>query len=223
MRIDQVKAQVSVTIVAQLGKNVIELSSKVAKVYASCVYIEPIKQDDKMLGFGGKGLKVSMIIANPKEGKAYRFSNIKIRNVKTSEGELFHEVTCPTEAKLVNRRGACRVWLGEAGTVSVGLAGKPINVVVKDISVSGIAFICDKDADVHNDDIVRVSFTDSTANTKFTLGAVIVRSEELARSQKLYGCKLKQESNTITKFVNEKQREKLKASRQIANKQLATG
>lgn len=55
---------------------------------------------------------------------------------------------------------------------------------------------------------------DETTNTTFSLAAIIVRSMDMERSRIMYGCKLNQESNTIAKFVNDKQREKLKANRQ---------
>ena len=215
MRLNEIKQDASVTISVGIGLQVLEFNTVAKEVYDDRVFCEPITQNDKMVGFSTKGLVLSMIVADAEEGKAYKFANVKIRNIKTQKGELFHEVSCKTDGKLINRRGACRVWLGEDGVAVVGLGGKPFDVTIKDISISGIAFICSKDQDIPDGSIVHLTFFDEPTNSKFSLGALIVRSEEMEKNRMMYGCRLNQESPAIAKFVNEKQREKLRASRQL--------
>ncbi len=220
MRIDEIPADVMVQLTVGIGGQVLEFSTKVANVYDKCIYAEPIMQNDKMIGFSTPGLVLSMIVPLPDEGKAFQFNEIKIRNVKTAEGELFHEITCKQEGIAVNRRGACRVWLGESGTARVGLSRNTIDIIVKDISISGIAFICDKDVDVPDGAVVNITFRDTVSRDRFELSAIVVRNEEMEKSRIIYGCKLNQESNVVAKFVNNKQREKLKASRTVQNRPL---
>ncbi len=223
MRLNEIKAEAAVTISVAIGLQILEFNTVAKEVYDDCIFCEPITKDDKMVGFSTKGLVLSMIVADAEEGKAFKFSNVKIRNIKTQNGNLFHEVSCKTEGKLINRRGACRVWLGEDGVAIVGLGGKPFDVTIKDISISGIAFICSKDQQIPDGSIVHLTFFDEPTNSKFSLGALIVRSEEMEKNRMMYGCRLNQESPAIAKFVNEKQREKLKASRQVRNQSLAEG
>lgn len=214
MLIGEVPVGSGVQVTVGIGLQTMEFSSKVAEVHEGCVYIEPILKDDKMLGFSTKGLVLTMIVTDVEGGRAWQFANIKMRNIKTREDKLFHEVSCKTEGKAINRRGACRVWIGESGVASAGLGTPAFDVTVKDISISGIAFICDKDQDIPVGNVVHINFRDEAANTRFDVSAIIVRSEELERSRVMYGCKLNQESAAISKYVNEKQREKLKAARQ---------
>ena len=61
---------------------------------------------------------------------------------------------------------------------------------------------------------MHIDFRDSVNNTRFSISAIVVRSEEIERARVVYGCKLNQESPAIAKYVNEKQREKLQAARQ---------
>ena len=223
MRLNEIKAEAAVIISVAIGLQILEFNTVAKEVYDDRIFCEPITKDDKMVGFSTKGLVLSMIVADAEEGKAFKFSNVKIRNIKTQNGNLFHEVSCKTEGKLINRRGACRVWLGEDGVAIVGLGGKPFDVTIKDISISGIAFICSKDQQIPDGSIVHLTFFDEPTNSKFSLGALIVRSEEMEKNRMMYGCRLNQESPAIAKFVNEKQREKLKASRQVRNQSLAEG
>ena len=214
MLISEVSVGAGVQIIVGIGLQTMEFSSHIAEIHEGCVYIEPILKDEKMLGFGTKGLVLTMITTDADGGRAFQFSNIKIRNIKTKDDNLFHEVSCKTEGKAINRRGACRVWIGESGVASTGLGTTPFDVTVKDISISGIAFICDKDKDIPVGNVVHINFRDEAAKTRFDFSAIIVRSEEMERSRVMYGCKLNQESAAISKYVNEKQREKLKAARQ---------
>lgn len=214
MLIGEVPVGAGVQIVVGIGLQTMEFSSKVAERYDSCIYVEPILKDEKMLGFGTKGLVLTMVVTDQEGGRAWQFTNIKVRNIKTKDDKLYHEISCKTEAKAINRRGACRVWIGESGVASAGLGSPAFDVTVKDISISGIAFICDKDQDIPVGNVVHINFRDEDANTRFDVSAIIVRSEEMERSRIMYGCKLNQESAAISKYVNEKQREKLKAARQ---------
>lgn len=220
MRIDEIPSDVMVQISVGIGGQILEFSTKVAQVYDKCIYAEPILQNEKMIGFGAAGLVLSMIVPMPEDGKAYQFNEIKIRNIKTAEGALYHEITCKQEGTAINRRGACRVWLGETGTARIGLSRNTIDIIVKDISISGIAFVCDKDVDVPDGAIVNITFRDSVSRNRFELSAIVVRNEEMEKSRIIYGCKLNQESNVVAKFVNDKQREKLRASRQVQNRPL---
>ena len=214
MLISEISEGLGVQIIVGIGLQTLEFSTKVAEKHDGCVYLEPILQGEKMLGFGTRGLVLTMIITDQESGRAWQFSNIRVRNIKTADGNLFHEVTCKTEGKAINRRGACRVWIGESGVASTGLGQPAFDVTVKDISISGIAFICSKDQELSEGTVVHINFRDEQTKTRFDVSAIVVRSEEMERSRIIYGCKLNQESSAISKFVNEKQREKLKAARQ---------
>ncbi len=214
MRLNELKQGTSAQIVVHVASHVLEFATTVEAVYDDCVYLAPIMQEDKVVGFSAKGLVVNLIITDPDTERAYQFANVRVRTIRTEKGDIYHEIVALTEAKQINRRGACRVWLGEEGVASCGHEGKPFYVTVKDISVSGIAFYCSKDVVIPDGSIICIDFDDESSGMHFSLAAIIVRSVEMENSKVMYGCKLNQESNVISKFVNDKQREKLRASRQ---------
>ena len=117
-------------------------------------------------------------------------------------------------SRICAHSGACRLWIGEPGPATTGLGKSPIDVTIKDISISGISFLCDRDNEIPDGSVVHIDFRDSVNNTRFSISAIVVRSEEIERARVVYGCKLNQESPAIAKYVNEKQREKLQAARQ---------
>ncbi len=214
MRLIELKEGTAVQIVVGVAQHKLEFYTTVTQVFDTCIYVEPIMQDDKLVGFSNKGLIIDLIVTDSESERAFLFSGVKIRGIKTERQEIFHEISTLDEAKPINRRGACRVWLGEEGMATYGLGKPSFPVTVKDISVSGIAFICSKDVSIPDGSIVHVNFVDEPTGTTFSLAAIIVRSMDMENSRIMYGCKLNQESNAIAKFVNEKQRDKLKAARQ---------
>ena len=215
MRLNELAPGTGAQLLVSIGNQSLEFSTTIREVYADCIYIDPIMQDDKVVGFSTKGILIDLIVTDSDSERAYKFTNVKIRTIKSSkEDQIYHEIRCAGEGRVINRRGACRVWLGEEGYASLGLGSEPFPVTVKDISVSGIAFICSKDQDIPDGSIVRINFEDETSRANFSLAAIIVRSMDMERSRIMYGCKLNQESNEIARFVNNKQREKLKAARQ---------
>jgi len=223
MLISEIPVGAGLRLTVGIGLQTMEFSTKVAEVYDDCIFAEPILQNSKMLGFGSKGLVLTMIITDADEGRAWQFSNIKVRNVKKHDGALFHEVSCKTEGKAINRRGAVRVWIGETGSASVGFSRESFDIIVKDVSVNGIAFICSNDIEVHEGNVANITFKDPSSNTRFEVSAIVVRSEEMEKGRMLYGCKLNQENTAISRYVNEKQREKLRAARQVGKRQAMTG
>ncbi len=214
MRLNEIKTGTSAELNVTVGSQKLEFYTTVMEVYDDCIYVETITQDDKVIGFSAKGIMLDLIITDSESERAYKFSNVRVRTIRTPKDEMFHEIRCNGEGRVINRRGACRVWLGEEGMATCGLGKESFPVTVKDISVSGIAFICSKDQEIPDGSVVHINFRDDSTGTTFSLAAIIVRSMDMEKSRMMYGCKLNQESNAIAKFVNDKQREKLKASRQ---------
>ena len=214
MYINEIAVRAGIQITVAIGMQTMEFTTTVAQVFNDCIYAEPIFKNEKMIGFSTKGLVLSMITTDAESGRAWQFVNIVIRNIRDADGNLFYEIKCKNEARPINRRGACRVWIGEPGLATTGLGKSPIDVTIKDISISGISFLCDRDNEIPDGSVVHIDFRDSVNNTRFSISAIVVRSEEIERARVVYGCKLNQESPAIAKYVNEKQREKLQAARQ---------
>lgn len=215
MYLNEVENESTIQISVGIGMQVLEFNTKIMAIKDQSIYAEPIMRDDKIVGFSTKGLIINICVVNKSDMKAYQFNNVIIKNIKTREGKLFHEIFAKMPGRLVNRRNACRVWIGLDGIAQIGLNKKTYPVIIKDISVSGIAFICKEEVAASSGMVVHLSFTDDSTQTKFSIGAIIVRSEAMENYRIMYGCKLNQESSAISKYVNEKQREKLRATRTI--------
>ena len=183
MYINEIAVGAGIQITVAIGMQTMEFTTTVAQVFNDCIYAEPIFKNEKMIGFSTKGLVLSMITTDAESGRAWQFVNIVIRNIRDADGNLFHEIKCKNEARPINRRGACRVWIGEPGLATTGLGKSPIDVTIKDISISGISFLCDRDNEIPDGSVVHIDFRDSVNNTRFSISAIVVRSEEIERAR----------------------------------------
>ena len=218
MLLQELEVESKVTILVRIGSQTLAFDTQIEEVLEDGVLTEPIYRNDKLVGFKTKGLIITLQICNKSDEKVYEFTNADVLNVKTKDGKIHHKISCRNEGRQINRRTAVRVWLGIEGVARVGSNRTAYNVVVKDISVSGISFILHKDMGIEAGEMAHITFNDVDARIKFSLSAIVVRTAEMEDGRVLYGCRLNQESPAISKYVTDKQREKLKASRTVGTK-----
>ena len=215
MLLQEIDVGSKATILVRIGSQTLTFDTIVQEPSEDGILTEPIYRNDKLIGFRTKGLIITVQICNMSDEKVYEFNNVEILNVRTKDGEIHHKMICKYPGKQINRRTAVRVWLGIDGVARVGANRTAYTVVVKDISISGISFILHKDMGIEAGEMAHITFNDVDARTKFSLSAIIVRSAEMEDGRVLYGCRLNQESPAIAKYIADKQREKLKASRNV--------
>lgn len=215
MLLEELDVGSKITILVGIGSQTLSFDSVVEEPSDKGILTTPVYRNDKLVGFRTKGLVIRIQVTNASDQKVYEFVNVEILNVKTQDEQIHHKMMCKTPGKQINRRTAVRVWLGLDGIAQIGTHKVAYEVTVKDISVSGISFIFHKDLNVETGTIAHIVFNDSEARMKFNISAIIVRTAQLDDGKVLYGCRLNQESPAIAKYVNDKQREKLKGSRTV--------
>lgn len=215
MLLEELAPGSKITILVGIGSQTLTFDSVLEEPSENGILTTPVYRNDKLVGFRTKGLIIRIQVTNVSDQKVYEFTNVEILNVKTQDEQIHHKMTCKMPGKQINRRTAVRVWIGKEGIAQIGVHRTAYEVLVKDISISGISFIFEKDLHVEQGTIAHITFNDTEARTKFSLSAIIVRTAQVDDNKFLYGCRLNQESPAVAKYVNDKQREKLKGSRTV--------
>lgn len=169
-------------------------------------FIEPIKQDEKMLEFNSGNLMIS-VTADIEGAQPILWRECVIKGVKY-KNEIFHMITCSRGGLAVNRRGRFRIDMGYTGTIRVGHNKGTLNVVVHDLSASGFSFTSEKNLENLSDEIHLV-FVDTDNDTRFNFVGEIVRKQDWHNNRYLYGCKFKAVNNMVEYYIAKKQRELL--------------
>jgi len=218
MHVSDIEPGTVVQIVAARGVRTMEFDTKVIEVNKEelTVKVEPTYRDNKLVGFDIAGVVLALYVPSTDDSKVFQFNNIKIHSFKDVDDNVFQEISFRNpQAKMANRRGACRVWIGIVGTVLLGNSTHEHAVTIKDISATGISFVCDDMTEVEMGMPIVISFTDDKTKKSFMLGATVVRYADAEHRRIVYGCRFKDESSLVSRYVNEKQREKLKVTRNV--------
>lgn len=168
------------------------------------VFIEPIRQDDKMIDFNTTKLMIN-IIAEIQDAQPIIWRECSIKGVKYKK-KIYHMITSPKGGLSINRRGRFRLTMGYTGTIRVGAHKGTRNVVVHDLSSSGFSFTVEKEIENINEE-VHLVFVDSDNDTFFDLVGNIVRQQEWNNDRFLYGCKFKSVNHLVEYYIAKKQRE----------------
>lgn len=168
------------------------------------VFVDPIKQDEKMLEFNTGNLVIS-VTATIEGEQPVLWRECIVKGVKY-KNEIYHMITSPRGGLKINRRGRFRLTMGYTGTARVGVNTGTLNVIVHDLSASGFSFTTEKDIEDISQE-VHLVFIDSDNDTKFNFVGDIVRKQEWNNNRFLYGCKFSAINHAVEYYIAKKQRE----------------
>lgn len=205
MQIDELSKGGAVEVEAKINGKALNFRSEVVLVNNNSVLITSIKVNEQTVGFSDK-CHINFLYKS--DGKLYIWENVTVKLVKY-EGEIYHKIDLAGDGKPFNRRGSFRLYIGEEMPLYVNTASGPtaLNVLIKDISETGVGFITKEELDINR--IVRLKLKDN--NTLISLSAVIVRKEFLSHlGSNLYGCRFNEKSDKLGKYIAKRQGEVLR-------------
>lgn len=210
MYVHEIKPGTDINIIAVMGDHKGEFTTQVLDAGNNCLIAKVLYAKEMRINFNSKGLICYVQGMNSEDNRYYEFPKVNIATVKAANGAYFYKISSMFPGKVINRRGAVRLFLGTLGDLYLGSTGSPpISITVKDISISGLAFIADDEVKLPVGKSVIVSFNDGWENVKFSINATVVRVAEMDKGRLLYGCTLNSESNALAKYINEKQRKNM--------------
>lgn len=210
MLLKQVKIGTKIKLELLANGSVYNFESEVVRHSEAGALVAPIEKDGAIINFNVRGVMLKACVTDSENGKVYEWSNIQVLIAKTRGGERFHHFLCERDVEPTNRRNRFRVWVGVDAVAQIGANNKTYDVIIKDISASGIGFVCRREIPIKLDETVHLTFFDEERGTNFNILATVIRCDEVDESRNVYGCKLKAENLLINKYVNEKQLKQLR-------------
>lgn len=158
--------------------------------------------------------------------KPYSWDDVKILKLKLPDAGSCHIVLCDDDVDTFNRRGEYRQWLGYDALCKFGDSKVPKDILLRDLSPSGVGFLCSTELPIEIGLKICIQFHDefksSTSdkyNSKlYTINAIIVRYVPTNNNKLLVGCKLDKEYEEITKLIFSKQGRLLATAKRDAYK-----
>ncbi len=188
------------------------------------VLLDKIIYDEKVVNFEGDGFvcKVSATF----EDKPYLWQNVRIPKITLPSGETTHLLIAIDNTEPFSQRSEYRCFLGIEGYLRIGDSRAIKNILVRDISVSGIGFIINTDSEIQPGDTVNISWYDGhysttrkeIVDTLYKVDAHVVRLIPMNNNRCLVGCLTDNNTPVIERYIATKQRERLNAQRNQTKK-----
>lgn len=159
----------------------------------------------KVINFESEEIVCELMVKETKEV----YKDVFIRRVDLPIAGDVHALITHERVDFVNRRRAYRLFIGLNGTANTS-DHLSANVIVKDISVIGAAFICSTKFDVYPGDRVTISFVDQVDDRQFFLimPCEVVRVAPAKGGNRIVGCSCLQEIPMVGKYIMLKQQER---------------
>ena len=186
-----------------------EFHSQCVESGVNYIYAQPIRIDGKILSFNSEGHLMVNLIYLREEKNPIVWKGVGITTVQNN-GKNVYKIVASGEGFEMNRREAFRLFIGLGAVVQIGSNKKAVNVILKDISENGFSFVEIEDIDAENLP-VRLVFNDM--KTGISLIGNIVRKVTVGEKKIIYGCTLTSCNIDVARYINEKQRQFLAASR----------
>lgn len=182
-----------------------------AKPNMKFIVLNPIRREDLLINFVSDYV-ASHLIAIVEGDKPFIWRNVSIVNLRLPKYGSVHILMTSREAVPYNRRQHYRVTLDCDGVVKIRTAEREtiLNVFVKDISEAGIGFSMKGRQGLDKGSGCIVEFRDPGSGQEIRADVVIIRVQELENERVMMGCKIRQRSAVIAKFINKKQKERMK-------------
>ena len=228
MYIGDLKKDTAVTLYVTDGVKAVQLESCVISVsesdnkvcssvarklgFKSFVSIKPIIVNNTIVSFSSEKISISMTAIDGR--KPYTWKDVQVVKVSLQEYGSIHIILSDIDAKTFNRRNEYRLFLGVDGICKFGNAYEFKNVLIKDISCSGLGMLINKSngikPNVGMEVTVQFELIDNDGTSKkYTLRGTVVRYLTTGNNEQLIGCKLIGQNPEIEKMIYERQRKNM--------------
>lgn len=212
MHISEISRGSSISIVVTFQDKKFTFDSQVKLVNNNIMLVPAIKYNHKTISFNENFM---IDIHYMKDGNLYRFPDVQLSLVRYGSS-LFHKISVEQEGTIYNRRGDYRLYIGKDMKLSIDKENytESITVILKDISLSGFAFISKEAYKIGSN--VYLKYHDE--NFYIEIPGNIVRldfNEHL--NCNTYGCTIAESFPKLGEYLIVKQREILRKAR-IRNK-----
>ena len=162
MRLAELPVGTGILFDVSIQKQELEFPSEVVEVHDNFILTKPVMSKGKVVGLGGEGVSVSLTYSrNDKAPIVWKGVGCSV--VKT-KGRVLYKVIASGAGFEVNRREAFRLFVGLEGIARVGTNRRAMDVILKDLSDTGFAFVVDHEIEDATGLSVRLVFKDFDRN-----------------------------------------------------------
>jgi len=204
MKLTSITEGTALIINAYTEDNSIEFNTKCIQILDNAILVEPIKKEKEPINFKSDIVNIDISMIREDQSPII-WKNVAISYIGYMNQE-FHYITAFSEGFPFNRRNAYREYMGMIGSVQIGLNKMAYEIIVKDISSIGFAFVTSEDLDIIGE-LSHLVFQDKD-QVPFNIYGQVVRKQIIHDKKFVYGCVTASHYSSIETYIIKKQRER---------------
>lgn len=211
MFIGDLKPKQNISLLVQANGNSLTFESKIQESYPekNMIITDPVISNGRPVSFRGEKVIVNILVF-PTGEKPVLFKNVASKLFKKKNGEFCYCFATLSEGVFYNRRENFRCYVGVGSSMQCRLNSIAQPVLIRDISSTGFALICDSDIKLEQGQLVHTVLNDQPKTNgsrySFHLYGFVARVQELENGKLLYGCRLNNSVPGLDKYIMEKER-----------------
>ena len=212
MKLWEIEQGEQIRVVASTEKSKFEQTAFIEFSKDVVIFVKPMYYEGQLLNFDGERLKISVVyIVNNEKPMVWEGCTIRYVQTKTQK---FHAIFCKRDGIHLNRRQAFRQYLGILGKLMVESTRERKEVIVKNISTTGVSFVMESTDDITMDDIrkFQLEFEDTQERLNITLQGEVIREDDV-ENKKVFGALIKKANVDLSAYIAHKQKQDIARKR----------
>lgn len=211
MLIGDLSPRQKISLLVKVNGTSLTFESRVQESYPekNMIIADPVLSNGHPVAFRGDNVILNILVY-PDGEKPALFKNVASKLLKKKNGEYCYCFATLTESIFYNRRENFRCYVGVDSSMQCRLNSIANPVLIRDISSTGFALICDSDVKLEQGQLVHTVLNDQPkangSRYSFHLYGFVARVQELENGKLLYGCRLNNSVPGLDKYIMEKER-----------------
>ena len=214
MLIEELQAGQEIQLLVNVNSNSLVFTSKVQETLPKkhTIFVDAVYKGTKPVSFRGNGVILDVLAAVEDASKPHLFKNVSSTLLKRTNGTFCYGLTSLEASITHNRRENYRCYIGIETYIEFGPNHATHEAIIRDISATGFAVVCDNDISFLPGNLVHVVLNDQIAGEKYTfhLYGLVARMQEIENDKSVYGCRLNNNVKGLDAYIVEKDRQQLK-------------
>lgn len=208
MRLSEIPMDSFIHIAVVKGETSVALQTTPMYASETELCVAPFMHGNTMISFDAKGINIEMLVVRPGEVPFF-WSSVTIEKGEC-DGVPCHIIQSNAVGARLNRRNSFRVFVGLSGTTMEQAGGVVTDVIIRDISSTGIGLIVrgENAPEFKMGALLHITYVDGEARFTIDVDGRVVRRftlDEESGGGTVYGCQFAKFYPQINKYVTDKQ------------------
>ncbi len=168
------------------------------------LFIEPIVHGNLVVNFDIGNVKNSVVYVG-EDGKPLIWEGCVVKNM-VYQNKKYHILYSDKEGKKLNRRESYRQFIGTRGILQIDNTHETKEVIIKDISLSGIALVLDDSTQLTDIGNFHLNYEDRDCKINVQLAGRLIRQEDADGKRRIFGGVINRSNVDLSGYITTKQK-----------------